>query len=77
VVYGRERPLMKKIYRKFGKKCGKILRKEKYESPQNIPCADVPDMPDRIITATAYQLDLPLITKDQKIKNSRVVSVVW
>jgi PIN domain nuclease of toxin-antitoxin system len=42
-----------------------------------IPRADIPDMPDRIITATAYQLGFPLITKDEKIRNSRVVPVIW
>ena len=53
------------------------LNKDTVKALQNVPRADVPDMPDRIITATAYQLDLPLITKDEKIRNSRVVSVVW
>jgi PIN domain nuclease of toxin-antitoxin system len=53
------------------------INKDTVKALKNIPRADVPDMPDRIITATAYQLDLPLITKDEKIKNSRVVSVVW
>lgn len=53
------------------------INKDTVKALKDIPRADVPDMPDRIITATAYQLDLPLITKDEKIKNSRVVSVVW
>jgi PIN domain nuclease of toxin-antitoxin system len=53
------------------------LNKDTVKALQNIHREDIPDMPDRIITATAYQLDLPLITKDEKIKNSRVVSVVW
>ncbi|MGD2086405.1 MAG: PIN domain-containing protein [Candidatus Aminicenantes bacterium] len=53
------------------------INKETVKALKNIPRADVPDMPDRIITATAYQLDLPLITKDEKIRNSRVISVVW
>ncbi len=37
----------------------------------------IPDMPDRIITATAKQLSLPLITRDQRITSSRLVDVVW
>jgi PIN domain nuclease of toxin-antitoxin system len=53
------------------------LNKDTVKALQNIPREDIPDMPDRIITATAYQLGLPLITKDEKIVNSRAVSVVW
>ena len=53
------------------------LNKNTAKALQNIPRDDVPDMPDRIITATAYQLNLPLITKDEKIRNSGVVPVVW
>jgi PIN domain nuclease of toxin-antitoxin system len=53
------------------------LNKDTIKALRYIPREDIPDMPDRIITATAYQLDLPLITKDGKIRNSRVVPVVW
>jgi PIN domain nuclease of toxin-antitoxin system len=42
-----------------------------------IPRSAVPDMPDRIIVATAHQLGLPLITKDSAIHEADVVSVVW
>jgi len=35
----------------------------------------VPDMPDRIIAATALHLGLPLITRDRKIQASQVESV--
>jgi len=52
------------------------LDKETVKALRYIPREDIPDMPDRIITATAYQLDLPLITKDEKIRNSMVVPVV-
>ncbi len=41
-----------------------------------IPRATVPDMPDRIIAATALHLDLPLITRDTRIRASTVI-VVW
>jgi PIN domain nuclease of toxin-antitoxin system len=53
------------------------LDKETVKALWYIPREDIPDMPDRIITATAYQLDLPLITKDEKIRSSMVVPVVW
>jgi PIN domain nuclease of toxin-antitoxin system len=42
-----------------------------------VPRSAVPDMPDRIIAATARQLDLPLITQDAAIHRSGAVSVVW
>jgi PIN domain nuclease of toxin-antitoxin system len=35
---------------------------------RNVPRAAVPDMPDRIIAATALHLDLPLISRDRKIQ---------
>ena len=35
----------------------------------------VPDMPDRIIAATALQLHLPLITRDRKIQASQIESI--
>jgi PIN domain nuclease of toxin-antitoxin system len=44
---------------------------------QKIPRSAVPDMPDRIITATALQLDLPLITKDEDIRKSTIVNIIW
>lgn len=37
----------------------------------------VPDMPDRIIAATARALNLPLITVDPIITDSELVEVVW
>ncbi len=41
-----------------------------------IPRDDVPDMPDRIIAATAHFLDAPLLTKDSHIQQSGV-RTVW
>jgi PIN domain nuclease of toxin-antitoxin system len=38
--------------------------------------SQVPEMPDRIIAATAKQLGLPLITRDPKIA-AGVVQVIW
>jgi PIN domain nuclease of toxin-antitoxin system len=42
-----------------------------------ISCSTVPDMPDRIIAATALALNLPLITRDTKISRLSNVSIVW
>lgn len=36
----------------------------------------IPDMPDRIIAATALSLDLPLVTRDNKIRASSL-KTVW
>jgi PIN domain nuclease of toxin-antitoxin system len=42
-----------------------------------IPRAIVPDMPDRIIAATALTLNLPLVTADTKIRALTNVVTVW
>ncbi|MGA9350932.1 MAG: PIN domain-containing protein [Anaerolineae bacterium] len=39
--------------------------------------AAIPDMPDRIIAATARALNLPLITVDPIIADSKLVKVIW
>ncbi len=44
---------------------------------RSIPRAAVPDMPDRIILATALQLGLPLISRDAKIHEAGVAPVIW
>lgn len=41
----------------------------------HIPRAQVPDFPDRIIASTALTLNLPLITRDNKIKSSKILTV--
>ncbi|MBU1614188.1 type II toxin-antitoxin system VapC family toxin [bacterium] len=43
---------------------------------KDISRAAVPDMPDRIIGATALDLGLPLITRDKKIRSS-MVQIIW
>ncbi len=40
-----------------------------------IPRAEVPDMPDRIIAATAVALGLILITRDHRIRTSSVPTI--
>lgn len=38
--------------------------------------AEVPDMPDRIVAATALALSLPLVSRDSKIRASQV-RTIW
>jgi PIN domain nuclease of toxin-antitoxin system len=37
---------------------------------------DVPDLPDRIVCATAVALGVPLVTRDGKIRTSEV-QTIW
>ena len=37
----------------------------------------VPDMPDRIIAATALHLNLPLVTRDSKIQSAGAIVTIW
>jgi len=43
---------------------------------RRIPRDVVPDMPDRIIAATALHLDLPLVTRDSDIQKT-AVKTIW
>lgn len=43
----------------------------------NIPRATVPDMPDRIIAATALAFGLPLVTADHKIRALTNITTIW
>jgi len=47
------------------------------EDLEQIPRNIVPDMPDRLIAATAYNLDLPLISKDASIRNLQNLRIIW
>ena len=47
------------------------------ESLANIPRSTVPEMGDRIIAATALCLNLPLVTKDYKIRALSVIQTIW
>ncbi|NJM62094.1 MAG: type II toxin-antitoxin system VapC family toxin [Oscillatoriales cyanobacterium RU_3_3] len=44
---------------------------------QQIDRATVPDMPDRIIAATALYLSLPLVTRDAKIQALTTIQTIW
>ena len=44
---------------------------------QQIDRATVPDMPDRIIAATALSLNLPLITCDTRIQALTNIQTIW
>ena len=47
------------------------------QTVERVPRTAVPDMPDRIIAATALALGLPLISADERIRNAGVVPVIW
>ena len=40
-----------------------------------IPRSDVPDMPDRVIAATASHLGLPLVTRDLRIRSAKIATI--
>jgi len=42
---------------------------------RRIPRSTVPDMPDRIIAATAAALSLPLVTRDGRIRAANVTTI--
>jgi PIN domain nuclease of toxin-antitoxin system len=42
-----------------------------------IPRSIVPDMPDRIVSATALHLNLPLVSKDRKIQALQNIQTIW
>ncbi len=44
---------------------------------RQIERSTVPDMPDRIIAATALYLSIPLMTKDEKIRALNLIQTIW
>ena len=46
------------------------------EAMHQVPRAAVPDMPDRIVAATALYFDVPVISRDGKIRASNV-QTIW
>ncbi len=47
------------------------------DAVSRIPRAIVPDMPDRIVAASALALGLPLVTKDQNIRRLTNLITIW
>lgn len=46
------------------------------DAMKQVPRAQVPDLPDRIIAATAVALGVPLVSRDGKIRSS-LVATIW
>lgn len=44
---------------------------------RHIPRNVVPEMPDRIIAATAFYLNLPLVTRDIQIQRLTEIQTIW
>ena len=40
-----------------------------------IPRSSIPDLPDRVIAATALAMGLPLVTRDGRIRASNVITI--
>ena len=53
------------------------LSREIADQCKNIPRTIVPDMPDRIVAATALHLELPLITSDTGIHKLTNIQTIW
>ncbi|MGH9751499.1 MAG: type II toxin-antitoxin system VapC family toxin, partial [Blastocatellia bacterium] len=53
-----------------------LLDENVAQAVQQIPRQVVPDMPDRIIAATALHLNLPLVTADHKIQAAGI-QTIW
>lgn len=46
------------------------------DAMRQIPRTQVPELPDRIVTATAFRLGVPVISRDHKIHSS-LVTTIW
>ena len=44
---------------------------------ERIPRSVVPEMPDRMIAATAFNLNLSLVSKDSEISRLQNITVIW
>jgi PIN domain nuclease of toxin-antitoxin system len=46
------------------------------DAMRQVPRADIPDMPDRIVAATAVYLGAPVISRDGRIRSSSI-QTIW
>lgn len=46
------------------------------QAVRRIPWSAAPDMPDRIIAATALHLDIPLVTRDERLQSAGI-KTIW
>jgi PIN domain nuclease of toxin-antitoxin system len=53
------------------------LEADTVQNLRGIARSQVPEMPDRIVAATAKQLDLPLITRDPAIRAAKGLTTIW
>ncbi len=53
------------------------LSRDISDAIEQIPRAMVPDMPDRIIAATALNLGLPLLTSDSAVRKLKNIETIW
>lgn len=42
---------------------------------ERIPRSIVPDLPDRIVAATALHLGVPLITRDRRVQSAGIATI--
>jgi PIN domain nuclease of toxin-antitoxin system len=52
------------------------LTSEVADAVSDVPRSAVPDMPDRIVAATALHLDVPVISRDRAIRLSSI-NAIW
>lgn len=85
IVYLTERGRIgKEAFQRLGKAVGEELsvlieipfNRAVAEAMDEVPWNEVPDLPDRIIAATATMLRVPLISRDRVIRASKV-KTVW
>jgi PIN domain nuclease of toxin-antitoxin system len=43
---------------------------------RQVPRADVPDLPDRVVAATALHFEVPVISRDGRIRAS-AIPTIW
>ena len=53
-----------------------VLSGEVVDQMPRVPRSEVPDMPDRIVAATALHLGVPVISRDRRIRTS-ILQSIW